>query len=165
MVLLIVIFTGVNNAYWITIYNVTYLAGNKFLNGIILGLSELTSGIFAGLIIEYTTPSAAFQLCSVFGIAFMWLNQFVAPAGTIASYVTLLIAILGVGGVYTCIYVLIGKVMPKDQVGGAMVFIVTIGACASLMAPLIVLYPAPVPFFALAGFLVLAFACSCLLSQ
>ena len=63
MILLIVIFTGVNNAYWFMIYNVTYLDGNKFLNGIILGIAELTSGIFSGLLISYTSPSAAFQIC------------------------------------------------------------------------------------------------------
>ena len=56
---LILIFVGVNNCYWITIYNVTYLDGNKFLNGIILGLAELTSGIVSGLIISYTSPSIA----------------------------------------------------------------------------------------------------------
>ena len=86
-----------------------------------------------------------------------------ATPGTILSYLSLLIAILGIGGVYTCIYVLIGLVMPKDQVGGAMVLIVTVGACASLMAPLIVLYPAPVPFLALTALLVISFICSCLL--
>lgn len=57
--LLIAIFTGTNNAYWITIYNVTNLGGNKFVNGIILGLSELTSGIFAGFLIDKTTPAVA----------------------------------------------------------------------------------------------------------
>ena len=51
MIILIVIFTGVNNAYWIMIYNVTNLEGNKFFNGILIGFSELTSGIFAGLLI------------------------------------------------------------------------------------------------------------------
>ena len=165
MILLIVIFTGVNNAYWIMIYNVTNLEGNKFLNGILIGFSELTSGIFAGLLIEYTTPATAFRLCCVFGIAFMWLNLFIAPVGSVLSYLTLLVSILGVGGLFTCIEVWIVKIMPKDQVGGAMVLIFTIGATASLMAPIIVLYPAPMPFFAMAGFIILAFACSLLLSR
>ena len=51
MIKLILIFVGVNNCYWITIYNVTYLDGNKFVNGIILGLAELSSGIVSGLVI------------------------------------------------------------------------------------------------------------------
>ena len=59
MFLLIFIFIGVNNCYWITIYNVTYLDGNKFVNGIILGISELMSGIVSGIMISYTSPSAA----------------------------------------------------------------------------------------------------------
>ena len=56
---LIMIFIGVNNCYWITIYSVTMLDGNKFLNGIILGVAELSSGIVSGLLISYTSPSIA----------------------------------------------------------------------------------------------------------
>ena len=56
---LIMIFIGVNNCYWITIYSVTMLDGNKFLNGIILGMAELSSGVVSGLIISYTSPSIA----------------------------------------------------------------------------------------------------------
>ena len=56
MIKLMIIFVGVSNCYWITIYNVTYLDGNKFVNGIILGISELLSGVVSGLIISYTSP-------------------------------------------------------------------------------------------------------------
>ena len=58
--MLIIIFVGVNNCYWITIYNVTYLDGNKFVNGVILGMAELSSGLFAGILISYTNPALAF---------------------------------------------------------------------------------------------------------
>ena len=60
LILLTLVFTGVNNCYWITIYNVTYLDGNKFVNGIILGVAELASGIFCGLLISFTSPKLAF---------------------------------------------------------------------------------------------------------
>ena len=79
------------------------------------------------------------------------------------SYITLLVAILGIGGVYTCMYIFMSTVPPKDQVGGATVLIITIGACASLMAPLIVLFPFPTPFFALTAFIAVALFCSFLL--
>lgn len=112
MTKMILIFVGVNNCYWITIYNVTYLDGNKFVNGAILGVAELTSGIFAGLVIKYTSPTFAFQICAVIAVVFNALTQFVVPVGTTLSYCTLFIAVLGVGGVYTVIYVLIKQVFP-----------------------------------------------------
>ena len=163
MSLLILIFIGVNNCYWITIFNVTYLEGNKFVNGIILGMAELASGIFCGFLISYTSPKTAFQLCAVVGIVFNAITLFAAPVGSVLSYVTLFIAILGVGGIYTAINILIFSITPKEQVGGAMVFIITIGTSASLFAPLVVVNEAPIPFLTLAAMMALAFICSCLL--
>lgn len=46
-----------------------------------------------------------------------------------------------------------------------MVLIVTVGACASLFAPLIVLYSQPIPFVTLSAFLLIAIVCSCVLSR
>ena len=74
MLKLILIFVGVNNCYWITIYNVTYLDGNKFVNGIILGMAELFSGIVSGLIISYTNPFMALHICAASAIGFNALN-------------------------------------------------------------------------------------------
>lgn len=156
MIKLALIFIGVNNCYWITIYNVTQLDGNKFVNGIILGLAELASGIISGFVISKTSPSVAFQICATSAVGFNALNQFVMPVGSVLGYVTLALAIIGVGGVYTCIYVLIYIVVPKHQVGGAMVLIVTIGTSASLFAPIIVLYKSPIPFIALASMMAIA---------
>lgn len=165
MLKLILIFVGVNNCYWITIYNVTKLDGNKFINGVILGIAELCSGIVAGGVISYTSPSIALQICAVAAISFNALNQFVVPFGSLLSYTTLAIAILGVGGTYTCIYVLIGLVVPSEQVGGAMVFIVTMGAFASLCAPLVVIFDTPVPFIVLAAMMSFASILTCLLPK
>ena len=44
-----------------------------------------------------------------------------------------------------------------------MVLIITIGACASLFAPLIVVYAAPVPFVTMCSMMTFSFACSCIL--
>ena len=87
------------------------------------------------------------------------------PLGSILGYVTLFIAILGVGGTYTCIYVLIGLVVPREQVGGAMVLIVTIGTSASLFAPMVVLYDSPVPYLVLASCMAMAQIMTCLLPK
>jgi Na+/melibiose symporter-like transporter len=106
-------FACVNNVYWLTLYSITNLEGNKFVNGLILGIAELTSGIFSGFLIYYTSPKVAFQTCTVLGIVFNSVTLFLAPAGSLISYVTLFIAILGIGGIYTCLYVLIPLVVPK----------------------------------------------------
>lgn len=163
MVKLTLIYIGCNNCYWITIYNVTKLGGNKFLNGIILGTAELSAGIFAGFLISKSSPKIAFQICAVFAIVFNALNQFVVPHDSLLSYMTLALAILGVGGVYTAIYVIIYAVMPKEQVGGAMVLIITFGVSLSLFAPIIALYDTPIPFLALTAMMCSSAFFTCLL--
>ena len=91
------------------------------------------------------------------------LTQFVVPVGTSMSYFTLYVAVLGVGGVYTAIYVLIKLVIPIEQVGGATVLIVTIGTSASLFAPLVVLFDSPVPFLTLTVSMAIPFIFTCML--
>lgn len=70
ILLLTAIFCGVNNCYWLTLFNVTNLEGNKFINGLLLGMAELLSGIFAGIIMSHTDSFRAFQVCGVLGIVF-----------------------------------------------------------------------------------------------
>ena len=72
------------------------------------------------------------------------------------SYATLAMERLGFGGVYTCVYVLIGLVVPTEQLGGAFVLIVTIGTAASLMSPMVTIFDAPIPFIVLACMMSLA---------
>ena len=156
MILLIVMFSGANNASWIMLYNVENLAGNKFINGMIFSATELITGIFAGLLISYTSVSTAILVCTVLGIGFNVLVQFVLPAGSILSNMALILAILGVSGAYNTVFVVVGQVLPIEQVGGAMVIICSLGTCASLMAPLVVIYPTPIPFLMMAAFMIIA---------
>ena len=72
--ILILMFAGVNNCYWLTLFNVTNLGGNKLINGLILGFSEMASGVFSGFLIAKTSPHRAFQICSVLGIVFNTIN-------------------------------------------------------------------------------------------
>ena len=149
--LLTLMFMTVNNCYWLTLFNVTNLGGSKLVNGLILGMAEMLSGVFVGIFITHSTPSLAFQSCSVVGVLFSTINQYLLVPGTLLAYMSLFIAFLGIGGTYTCIYVLIGVLVPQKSVGKAMVLITTIGTCASLLAPLIALADAPVPFIVIAS--------------
>ena len=144
--LLTLMFMTVNNCYWLTLFNVTHLGGSKLVNGLILGMAEMLSGVFVGIFSTYSTPSLAFQSCSVVGVLFSTINQYLLVPGTLLAYMSLFIAILGIGGTYTCIFVLIGVVVPQKSAGKATVLIVTIGVSASFFAPLIALTDAPVPY-------------------
>ena len=73
---------------------------------------------------------------------------------------SLFIAILGIGGTYTCLYVLIGVVVPQKSVGSATVLIATIGISSSLLAPLIALFDAPIPFIVLSSLMFISMATS-----
>ena len=79
------------------------------------------------------------------------------PVGSYIQYCTLFVALLGIGGIYTCNYVLISQVVPVSQVGGAMVLIFTIGVLASLFAPIVVLHDDPIPFLAMSASMTIAF--------
>ena len=89
-------------------------------------------------------------------IGFNGLSTFVVPEGSVLSYLTLAMERFGFGGTYTCVYVLIGLVVPTEQLGGAFVLIVTIGTSCSLMAPMVTIFDAPIPFIVLAGAMSLA---------
>jgi len=69
---------------------------------------------------------------------------------------TLFIAILGVGGVFTCLIVLIVELVPKTQVGGVVTLQATFAVLSASAAPLVVLYDPPIPYFFLSSTIGLA---------
>ena len=81
------------------------------------------------------------------------------------GYASLFVAILGIGGVYTCIFVITGIVFPKQNVGSALLLVVVISVSASFYAPIIVLYKAPIPFLVLTCMMAAAFASSVFLPK
>ena len=60
VIMLTLMAIGAQNAYWLTLLNVTNLKGNTFINGLILGSAELLSGIFTGIMIKFTSATTAF---------------------------------------------------------------------------------------------------------
>ena len=93
------------------------------------------------------------------------MNQFAVAEGSILSYVSLFLAILGVGGTYASLYVLIADSVPTSQVGGVMVIACTIAVLSTTGAPIIVLLPAPFPYFFLASMITLSITVSCCLNK
>lgn len=83
-------------------FSVVYLGGDIFINGIILGMSEMISAITGGFIVKCTGAVRAFQILAVLGLGFNTLLQFVFNTGAIIDYFILFFAMQGIGGVYAC---------------------------------------------------------------
>ena len=112
LIILIFMAVGINNAYWLTLLNVTNLKGNKFINGIILGAGETASGFFSGFVINMTSSTTAFQLLGILAISLNAINMFATAEGSFLAYLSLFCAILGVGGSYASLYVVIAESVP-----------------------------------------------------
>lgn len=95
------------------------------------------------------------------GIIFNAINQFFTDEGSIWAYLALFIAIIGVGGTYSVLFILINKSIPTNQVGGAMLITCTIAILSTTSAPLVVLVEQPFPYFYLAAMLISSFLLSC----
>ena len=83
-------------------FSVVYLGGDIFINGIILGMSEMISAITGGFIVKCRGAVRAFQILAVLGLGFNTLLQFVFNTGAIIDYFILFFAMQGIGGVYAC---------------------------------------------------------------
>ena len=86
---LVVMQIGLSNCYWLTMYNVTNLGGNKFTNGVILGTAEMLSSVYAALLLNYWWPDKAatylanpscdirqLELLKEYNKYFPWMNFF-----------------------------------------------------------------------------------------
>ena len=114
MILFIIMTCCIINVFWLTMLGITSLGGNKFVNGILLGSAEMSAGVFSGCLIYYSSPRIAFQTCAILGMGCNALTLFFVPAGSLVSYFTVFITILGIRGLYTCLFVLIPIVIPKE---------------------------------------------------
>ena len=141
--------TSMANCYWITLYNVPNLPGNKFVNGLILGVAEMSSGVFSGLMMIYLTTRRTFVVFTIVGILFGGLNQFLVPQGSLISYITLFLSIQGVGGCFNCCFILISSSVPTKYAGSAFTLIMSAAILAALGVPMIVLMAQPLPFIIL----------------
>lgn len=112
--MLIIIAVGCNNAYWLTLLNVTNLPGNKFVNGVVLGVGECLAGFFSGFMIKYTSLSSSFQTLGILAVVLNGIVQFAVPEGSTLQYIVLFMAFLAVGGVYAALYVLIADSVPTS---------------------------------------------------
>ena len=90
----------------------TKLEGNKFVNGLLIGVAETASGIFAGVLSRYTSSKTTFRLLGVLGIVFNSLNNFLASSGGFVAYSTVFVGRLGVAGLFSTLFTLIADTVP-----------------------------------------------------
>ena len=139
LIMLIIISIGVQNSYWLSLFNVTNLKGNKFINGLLFGIAETLAGFCAGILIRATSSSTAFQIMGFVCVALSIVNQFLPSSGGFLSYATLFTTRLCMAGVYAALYVLFADFVPTAQVGGTMVLSLTVAYLTVTSAPMIVL--------------------------
>ena len=72
------------------------------------------------------------------------------------AYITLFCAILGIGGSYATLYVVIAESVPTAQLGGVMVVSCAAAVLSTTGAPLVVLLSEPFPYIFLASMLALS---------
>ena len=100
IVLALMMSAGVSNGYWLTMLNITNLKGNMFVNGIILGSSEMIASALSGLLISLTSAHTAFRSSLLVAVMFNLIFQFLVPHGSFSFYFCLTLAILGIGSGY-----------------------------------------------------------------
>ena len=74
LIILSIIASCMVNCYWITLYNVPNLGGNKFINGLILGVSEMSSGVVSAFVMSILSLKFTFKLFIVIAIVFGGIN-------------------------------------------------------------------------------------------
>jgi hypothetical protein len=137
----LMVFIPVNMAYWMCMFNVPSYGGNLFVNGMLLGAAEASSGTLSGILIAFTSTKKAFLICSVGGMVFSTLNQFFTTPGSLISYTTLFLAIFGIGGMFNCMFVLVNLNVPTDKVGRVSTLGFGMSYLGSAVCPFIVLLP------------------------
>ena len=81
----------------------------------------------------------ALRLLGAIAIGFNAINMFATAEGSVMAYITLSCAVLGIGGSYASLYVVIAESVPTAQLGGVMVFAFGIAVLSTTAAPLVVL--------------------------
>lgn len=107
-----------NMGYLLTYYNVTNGGGNVFIMGIVLGFAETISSVFSGWLMIKFGAKFAFNFMATGAIFFYFILYYAKDffmAGTgIGGVIFLFLSMVGVGGAYNTIMVIIESEMPAE---------------------------------------------------
>ena len=157
MVKIGVIFCSMGTSGYLTYFSVAVMPGDKFLNGIILGIGMVMACFLSGLLMKTIKDVYVFvfltTLCALGNILYNFSN----PAnGNIWSMFFLLVSVLGVGGATNTSYFLMEARMPPERQGSAMVILLTFSLLTSSQSSQIAYFAYPTPLIVIVSILILA---------
>jgi len=114
-------------------YLASVLDGNLFVNLMLVGGGETVAGIWSGILLSRMKDTNVFIISALLnGISYVLF--FFVPSG-LAQYVCLLLTVSGIAGKFNTIYVLAELRIPPENIGSALVIIITVAVMAAGLAP------------------------------
>ena len=119
--------------YFMAFYLASVLDGNLFVNLMLVGAGETVAGIWSGILLSRMKDTHVFILSALLnGISYVLF--FFVPSG-IAQYMCLFLTVSGIAGKFNTIYVLSELRIPPENIGSALVIIITVAIMAAGLSP------------------------------
>lgn len=161
--LLLVMFIFMINAYYMAYFNIETIEGNPFVNAMVLGAAEASAMFASGMLLLKVKEDTALRICCSFaGIANLALIKATTPQQT---YIILLLAVIGLGGMFNCMYVVIEMQVSPKILGPTLTMIMTTGAASACIVPVMASMKEPFPLLITSVFSCLVLILSYLLPE
>ena len=99
---------AIQSSYWLIIYSISNLPGNKFVNGIIVGAADASAAIVVGFFLKLMPDFRVFQIFSALACVSVMVQYVLMSGASITvdgdietsfwNYFCLFTAFLGIGG-------------------------------------------------------------------
>jgi len=123
-------FIGVYNCYFLAVYGITLIPGNKFDNGVMLGLSEAMSCFTSVLMLKRLHHKVAFFTSISLGVVSSIILM-ITPFG-MWTYFLLLLNLIGISGAANIGIILVELCVNPNILGAALELSVSLGVFSSL---------------------------------
>jgi len=135
LTLLVIIFIASYNLYFLNIFMVTRVPGNKYNNGMILGASECLSPFISLFILKRLHHKACFIVLLTYGVFCSILINFVPLS--FFTYLLLLSTLIGISGSANVSFIMIELCVSPNILGAAIELCLCSGIASSLGASII----------------------------
>ena len=140
IILLTVFFAGYVIQYYITSLYLGNLPGNKFVNGIMFGVSEACSVILSGQMMKMMSDMSVFNIIFAFGIIAYIIYIFFGEIGNLC-YLGIILLVQSLGG-WQNIYFLVAELrVPPQSLGSVNMIAVNVALSLGLVCPYIAILP------------------------
>ena len=119
--------------YFMGFYLSSVLDGNLFVNLIMVGAGETFAGILSGILLSRMKDTHVFLISALLtGISYVLF--FFVPSG-LAQYICFFLTVAGIAGKFNTFYVLAELRIPPENIGSALVIIITIAIMFAGLSP------------------------------